>query len=66
MTLPTLLVVLFLWNGQVYSEVAIAPSMEICNKVQQEAKNILVKSLGKEPEAMHTYCVTLKPLATDA
>ncbi len=66
MNLPTLLVVIFLMNGDVYSEVAIAPSMEVCNQVQLNAKKIVVEATGKEPEALYTTCVKLKPLAKDA
>lgn len=64
--LLTVLIVVFTLNGNVYEEVAIAPSMEICNKAQLEAKRIIIKSVGKAPDALFTTCVTLKPLEEDA
>lgn len=62
MTLPTFLVVMFLLNGQVHTEVAQAPSLEICLAVQKEAKAILVNTIKQEPEAFAATCLTLKPV----
>lgn len=66
MNLLTVLIVVFTVNGNIYEEVAVAPSMEICNKVQLEAKRIIIKNIGKAPDTLFTTCATLKPPSEDA
>lgn len=65
MTLPTILVLIFLVNGQVYQEIQTAPSKEICEQALTDIKSKLVKGLGQEPEAFSATCVTLKPFTRD-
>lgn len=66
MTLPTMLVILFLINGSVYQEIQVAPSMEACLAVQKDIKPTIVKALGMVPDAYHASCVTLKPFTRDS
>lgn len=66
MSLPTMLVILFLINGDVYQEIQVAPSMEACMAVQKDIKTVLVKALGQVPDAYSSSCVTLKPFTRDA
>lgn len=65
MSLPTMLVILFLVNGSLYQEIQVAPSMEACVAVQKDIKSTLVKALGQVPEAYSASCVTLKPFTRD-
>jgi hypothetical protein len=65
MTLPTMLVIIFLYGGNVYQEIQVAPSMEACMAVQKDVKTILVKAIGQVPDAYHASCITLKPFTRD-
>ena len=65
MNLPTLLVLFFLVNGEVYQEVQVAPSRAECIAVLPNVKDVLKKALGHEPEAYAAACVTLKPFTRD-
>ena len=64
--LPTLLVVVFLYGGNVYQEVQIAPSKEACMEVVKNIKTVLPKAIGGIPDAYTASCVTMKPFTRDS
>lgn len=64
--LPTLLIVIFLYGGNVYQEVSVAPSKEACVAVVKNIKDILPKAIGGIPDAYTASCVTMKPFTRDS
>lgn len=64
--LPTLLIVIFLYGGNVYQEVQVAPSKEACMDVVKNIKTIIPKAIGGIPEAYTATCVTMKPFTRDS
>lgn len=66
MDLPTLLVIIFVLNGEIYQEVQVAPSAISCQEVLPSVKEMVIKATRQVPDLLSATCVTLKPVLRDA
>ena len=66
MTLPTILVILFL-TGTTINQVSFPfADRETCEAAKLEAPALLIQEIGRVPEAMSLVCVPLKRITRDA